>query len=92
MFNARRSTSLTSLGVLAFAYHKNAEWVEPVAEDFGLESEDAANLLELLTQDAVFSGAISSGKEYLLNAAEREYIFFTPYFSSIFISPIPTCF
>ena len=79
MFNARRSTSLTSLGVLAFAYHKNAEWVEPVAEDFGLESEDAANLLELLTQDAVFSGAISSGKEYLLNAAEREYIFFTPY-------------
>ena len=79
MFNARRGTSLVSMGVLSFEYRKN----EPVAEafqseEFGLEAQDARSLLELLTQDAVFSAAIDAGKEYTLSAAEREYIFFTP--------------
>lgn len=79
MFNARRSTSLVSMGVLSFTYRKN----EPVAavfrqDPFNLEEQDAKDLLELLTQDAVFSGAIDAGKEYTLSQNEREYIFFAP--------------
>ena len=78
MFNARRSTSLVSMGVLAFEYCKNDMAVDGFQEAFGLETADARALLELLTQDAVFSGALDAGKEYTLTSAEREYIFFTP--------------
>ena len=79
MFNARRATSLRSLGVLAFAYRRNEGLAEPVAEEFGISSEDAAALLEQLAQDAVYTGALNAGKEHKLTDAEREYIFFSPY-------------
>lgn len=79
MFNARRGTSLVSMGVLSFAYRRNAQVATAFQGDpYNLSSQDAIALLELLTQDAVFSGAIDAGKEYTLTAAEREYIFFTP--------------
>lgn len=79
MFNARRGTSLVSMGVLSFAYRRNAAVATAFQrEPFNLSAQDAVALLELLTQDAVFSGAIDAGKEYTLTAAEREYIFFTP--------------
>lgn len=79
MFNARRSTSLVSMGVLSFTYRKN-ESVAAVfrQEPFCLEEQDARDLLELLVQDATFSSAINAGKEYTLSQNEREYIFFTP--------------
>ena len=77
MFNARRSTSLVSMGVLSFEFRKNYEAVPIFQKAFGLEHSDASALLELLVQDAVFSGAIDAGSEYNLDDAEREYIFFT---------------
>ena len=79
MFNARRSTSLRSLGVLAFAYHRNEGLAEAISSAYGLPIPDAAALLEQLSQDAVFSGALNAGKEHKLTDAEREYIFFSPY-------------
>lgn len=79
MFNARRGTSLVSMGVFSFAYRRNAQVATAFQGDpYNLSSQDAIALLELLTQDAVFSGAVDAGKEYTLTAAEREYIFFTP--------------
>ena len=76
MFNARRSTSLVSMGVLYFEYIKNDAAVGGFRESFSLEPEDARSLLELLAQDGVFSGAVDTGA-VKLNEAEREYIFFS---------------
>lgn len=76
MYNARRGTSLMTMGVLAFAYEPNREWYQDIADMYHLPLSDAAALLELLTQDAVYSGALNAGKEHKLTAAEREYIFF----------------
>ena len=77
MYNARRSTGLVSMGVLAFEYSKNDEAAEAFGEAYGLSEQDARALLELLAQDAVFSGAIKTSS-YKLDDAEREYIFFAP--------------
>lgn len=77
MFNARRSTSLVSMGVISFEFIRNDEAAVGFQEGYNLKLEDARALLELLTQDAVFSGAIDVGKDYCLTDAEREYIFFT---------------
>lgn len=80
MFNARRSTSLVSMGCIAFAYRKNKGLTDAIAGlGNGLPNADAAALLELLAMDAVYSGALNAGKELDLTEAEREYIFFTPY-------------
>ena len=78
MVNARRGTSLVSMGVLSFEYRKNDEAVLGFQDAFGLDQSDARALLELLAQDAVYSGAIDAGRDYTLTSAEREYIFFTP--------------
>ena len=80
MFNARRSTSLVSMGRIAFSYRKN----EGLAENItglgnGLPLQDAEALLEQLSMDAVFLGAVNAGREQQLTEAEREYIFFSPY-------------
>ncbi len=79
MFNSRRATSMASLGFIAFSYQRNAGLAENVEKAYGISWQDAEALLELLTQDAVFSGAITCGKDHTLTDAEREYIFFTPY-------------
>lgn len=76
MFNARRSTSLVSMGVLYFEYTRNDPVVEDFRDRYGLEPSDARALLELLAQDDVFSGAVAA-KAAKLNEAEREYIFFS---------------
>ena len=78
-----RATSLTSLGLIAFAYQRNDGMASAVAEQYHVSEEDAAALLELLAQDAVFSGALTAGKEHRLTDAEREYIFFSPYEKSL---------
>lgn len=77
MVNARRGTSMVSMGVISFAYRKNEKAATAIQENFGLEAEDARALMELLTQDAVYSGAIDAGKKHILIGEEREYIFFT---------------
>lgn len=76
MYNARRSTSLPAMGILAFEYVNNTEAAESFAEYYNLEISQARALLELLVLDGVYSGAINAGSEYTLNDAEREYIFF----------------
>ena len=42
MFNARRSTSLVSMGVLSFEFRKNRDAVAGFQEAFGLEHSDAS--------------------------------------------------
>lgn len=76
MFNARRSTSLVSMGVLYFEYTGNDAVARGFQEVFGLEPGDARSLLELLAQDAVFTGAVDT-KAVKLNEAEREYVFYS---------------
>ncbi|MFR8283695.1 MAG: hypothetical protein ACLU9R_07485 [Faecalibacterium sp.] len=79
MFNARRGTSLVSMGVLSFAYRRNAQVATAFQGDpYNLSSQDAIALLELRHRTRYSPGAVDAGKEYTLTAAEREYIFFTP--------------
>ena len=80
MHRARQSTSLVSMGCIAFAYRKNAELAEVIAGlGNGLPNADAAALLDLLAMDAVYFGALDAGKEMKLTEAEREYIFRSAY-------------
>ncbi len=76
MFNARRSTSLPSLGYLSFEYKANDSFDEALAEKFNLMPGEGKSLLNLLVMDAVYVGAICPGT-YTLNGAERDYIFFS---------------
>lgn len=76
MYNARRKTSLSSLGAIGFRYDKNDDVLDYFQEAYHLTPEDARSLLELIIQDAVFSGAIKTS-DYILDATDREYIFFT---------------
>lgn len=77
MFNARRSTSLPSLGYLSFEYRKNDEHGENVAEHFNLLPAEGKALLNLLVMDAVYVGAICPGSSMPLTPSERSYIFFS---------------
>ncbi|MDR2089088.1 MAG: DEAD/DEAH box helicase [Clostridiales Family XIII bacterium] len=79
MFNARRATSLVSMGLMEFEYKGNTSDVIRATSDFcKIPSEDAKALLDLLVMDIVYYGAIR-GDGVSLTDAEREYIFFTPY-------------
>ncbi len=79
MFNAKRGTSLMSLGRLAFSYQPNEAFISAVAEEYHLKMEESQALLDQLAMDAVYMGAINAESAWTLNDAEREYIFFTPY-------------
>jgi ATP-dependent helicase YprA (DUF1998 family) len=79
MFNARRGTSLPSLGLISFDYRPNLKYAEPLAKMYGLSVDEGKALLNLLTMDAVYTGAINAGSAIELNPAEREYIFFSQY-------------
>lgn len=65
------------MGLLCFEYQKNDAAVDGFCSAYDLKAADARALLELLTQDAVYSGAIHAGSAYTLSPAEREYIFFS---------------
>lgn len=78
MFNARRATSLVSMGVISFEYQENERVADVFAKALSLPPQDARDLLESLTQEAVFAGAIDAGTKYKLTDEEREYIFFAP--------------
>lgn len=77
MFNARRGTSLPSLGLISFDYTPNTGFVDVIADAFKLQRSDAKALLNQLAMDAVYLGAIDTGGAMMLSPAEREYIFFT---------------
>jgi hypothetical protein len=76
MVNARRSTSLVSLGVVKFNYKGNREDVlAGVAEAYHQQIEDVKALFDLLVMDIVYHGALEG--DYDLSDDDREYIFYT---------------
>ena len=79
MFNARRSSSLVSMGVLSFEFatNCNADILESVAATYNVQAKDVKELLNLIVLDAVYSGVLTA-KEAHLTQADREYIFYTP--------------
>ena len=77
MVNARRSTSLASLGILNFHYKGNSEDIlAGVADAYGQKTEDIQALFDLLVMDIVYHGALEGDCE--LTDDEREYIFYAP--------------
>ena len=76
MVNARRSTSLTALGLIRFNYKGNAEEImSDVAEMYGQSVENIKALFDLLVMDVVYYGALEGDCE--LTDDEREYIFYS---------------
>ena len=59
MVNARRSTSLVSLGILDFVYKGNSEeLMAAVAQMYGQNASDVNALFNLLVMDIVYNGAL----------------------------------
>ncbi|MFI3249854.1 MAG: DEAD/DEAH box helicase [Eubacteriales bacterium] len=79
MFNARRGTSLVSLGLLSFEFLKNEQLAVGFEKKYTLPNNEARALLELLVQDIVYAGAIAPSSTDTISPAEMEYIFFTPH-------------
>ena len=76
MVNARRSTSLASLGIIKFNYKGNTEeMMEGVAEQYSQKVEDVKALFDLLAMEIVYHGALEGDCD--LTDDEREYIFYT---------------
>ena len=76
MVNARRSTSLVSLGIINFTYKGNAGSImSGVAQKYDQSVEDMVALFNLLVMDIVYSGAIEG--DTTLTNDEREYIYYT---------------
>ena len=79
MVNARRSTSLVSLGILDFVYKGNSkELMANVAQMYGQDAGDVNVLFNLLVMDIVYGGALE-GEDCALTNDEREYIYYTAY-------------
>lgn len=75
MVNARRSTSLVSLGILDFVYKGNSEeLMNGVAQMYGQDAGDMKALFDLLVMDVVYGGALEG--ECSLTNDEREYIYY----------------
>lgn len=76
MVNARRSTSLVSLGILDFVYKGNSEeLMAAVAQMYGQNASDVNALFNLLVMDIVYNGALE-GEDCALTNDEREYIYY----------------
>lgn len=79
LFNCNRNTSLVSLGKISFEYLGNSEdIIQVVIDTFNLSKLDAKNFLNFLAFEIVRSAAIFTDKETVINASDREYLFFTP--------------
>ncbi len=77
MVNARRSTSLVSLGILNFVYKGNTdEIMKFVADTYGQNVSDTKALFNLLVMDIIYNGAIEGDTQDLTDD-EREYIYFS---------------
>ncbi len=76
MVNARRSTSLVSLGILDFVYKGNSEeLMAAVAQMYGQNATDVNALFNLVVMDIVYGGALE-GEDISLTNDEREYIYY----------------
>ena len=77
MVNARRSTSLVSMGLIKFNYKGNTEeFMTAAAESLGKSPEDTKALFDLLVMDIVYHGALEG--DCNLTDDDREYIFYAP--------------
>ena len=84
MVNARRSTSLASMGILKFNYKGNSvESMQKIAEIYHRDAKDIKALFDLLIMDILYFGALDfDGNNKLsdnpdLTEENREYIFYT---------------
>lgn len=76
MVNARRSTSLASLGIIKFNYKGNTEdTMTGVAMEYGQSLEDTKALFDIIAMDIVYHGAIEGDCD--LTDDDRDYIFYT---------------
>lgn len=76
MVNARRSTSLVSMGIIKFNYKGNSEDVMAgVADIYGQSIQDVKALFDLLAMDIVYHGALEGYCD--LTDDDREYIFYS---------------
>lgn len=75
LVNGRRSTSLSSLGVLDFTY-KGCEpsMMRKVAQHYGKTPEEFSSLFNILIMDMIFNGAVKG--EVSLTDVEKEYIYY----------------
>lgn len=77
MVNARRGTSLVSMGLIRFNYKGNSEDImSGVADAYGQSVDDVKALFDLLVMDIVYHGALEG--DCNLTDDEREYIFYAP--------------
>lgn len=77
MFNARRRTSLTSLGQMYFEYIANNDNICGIAADIlKISKENAKTLLDMLVMDIVYNGAINT--DVKIDGNDWEYIFYYP--------------
>lgn len=77
MFNARRGTSLASMGLISFEYSNPEFSPDGFSEKYSLPKAQGKALLNLLVMDVVYAGAIQPTK-FHLDPEDREYIFYTP--------------
>ena len=76
MVNARRSTSLVSMGLIRFDYKGNSEEImSGVAEAYNQDVRDVKALFDLLVMDVIYHGALEGDCD--LTDDDREYIFYT---------------
>ena len=89
LVSSRRTSGLVQLGKVGFFYSpksqkKGEAWnraIEVISSNMPspeYAERDAKALLNLLMIDTVYGGALDSGDEFVLNADEREYLFFAP--------------
>ena len=77
MVSARRGTSLSSLGVLRFAYKGNqGDRLNRIAERYNKDIDELREVFDLLVMDFAYYGALESA-DCTLTDDEREYVFFT---------------
>lgn len=77
MVNARRGSSLSSLGIIKFHFKGNdQEAMEAIGSKYNLSVEDMTALFDLLVMDIVYHGAIVG--DCKLSSDEKEYIYYTP--------------
>ncbi len=76
MVNARRASSMASLGMISFEYKGNDEEImSGVAGQYNKDVKDVKALFDLLVMDIVYHGAIEG--DCKLTDDEKEYIFYT---------------
>lgn len=76
LVNSRRGTSLSSLGILNFAYKGNdGPIMNKIAQKYNKDVEAMKNMFNLLVLELVYNGAVESSKCDLTDD-EREYVYY----------------